>query len=147
MSNELRLVGDGPLHIEELPKAASELIKQSGAHKVWLIRGEMGAGKTTLVREIVGKLGMDAVVASPTFSIVNQYGDEEGRIVYHFDLYRLKNESEAFDIGVEEYLNSGNWCLIEWPEKLERLLPDQYFEVQIQPYDVLRRKIYYRCHD
>jgi len=147
MSNELRQVGDGPLHIDELPKAASELIKQSGTHKVWLIKGEMGAGKTTLVREIVNELGVTAVVSSPTFSIVNQYGDEEGRMVYHFDLYRLKNESEAFDIGLDEYLNSGNRCLIEWPEKLERLLPDQYFEVQIHPYDALSRKIYYRCHD
>lgn len=147
MSDELKLVGAGPLQINDLQKAATELIKQSGQHTIWLIKGEMGAGKTTLVRQIVHEWGVEAVVASPTFSIVNQYGNEEGKIVYHFDLYRLKNESEAFDIGLDEYMNSGNKCLIEWPEKLEKLMPDQYFEVQIQPYDALSRKIYYRRHE
>jgi tRNA threonylcarbamoyladenosine biosynthesis protein TsaE len=107
----------------------------------------MGTGKTTLVKQIVNHLGVEGTVASPTFSIVNQYGMADGKVIYHFDLYRLKNESEAFDIGLEEYLNSGHLCLIEWPEKLEKLLPDQYFEVHIQLYDSLTRKIYYRRHD
>jgi tRNA threonylcarbamoyladenosine biosynthesis protein TsaE len=147
MSDEWKLVGDGPLQLGDLPKAAAELLDKSGEHKIWLIKGEMGAGKTTLVRYIVKELGVEATVASPTFSIVNQYGSEEGKIIYHFDLYRLKNESEAFDIGLEEYMTSENRCLVEWPEKLVRLLPDHYFEVQIQTYDTLRRKIYYRCHE
>jgi len=147
MPDELTLIGDGPLKIDDLPMAAAELVKQSKGLSVWLLKGEMGAGKTTLAKIIAGQLGVEGTVASPTFSIVNQYGSANGKIVYHFDLYRLKNELEAFDIGLEEYLNSGNVCLIEWPEKLERLLPAQYFEVKIQPFDSMTRKIYYRRHD
>ncbi len=147
MPDELKLVGSGPLHLEDLPMAAAELVKQSEGLDVWLLKGEMGAGKTTLVKQIVNQLGVEGTVASPTFSIVNQYGMADGKVIYHFDLYRLKNELEAFDIGLEEYLSSGNLCLIEWPEKLERLLPNQYFEVHIQLHDSLTRKIYYRRHD
>lgn len=147
MPEELKLVGSGPLHLDDLPMAAAELVKQSEGLDVWLLKGEMGAGKTTLVKHIVNHLGVDGTVASPTFSIVNQYDIADGKVIYHFDLYRLKNELEAFDIGLEEYLSSGNLCLIEWPEKLERLLPDQYFEVRIQLHDSLTRKIYYRRHD
>lgn len=147
MPDELKMVGEGPLLMNDLPMAAAELVKQSEGLNVWLLKGEMGAGKTTLVKQIVDQVGVEGAVASPTFSIVNQYGNADEKVVYHFDLYRLKNELEAFDIGLEEYLNSGHLCLIEWPEKLEKLLPDQYFEVQIQPYDSLRRKIYYRRHD
>jgi len=147
MSDELTLVGAGPLPINDLPAASAILVKEGKGLSVWLLKGEMGAGKTTLVKEIVNQLGVDDAVASPTFSIVNQYGKQEDHVIYHFDLYRLKNESEAFDIGLDEYLNSGSLCLIEWPEKLEKLLPQQYFEVQIKPFDSLRRKIYYRRHD
>jgi len=147
MSDEWKLVGRSPLYLNDLPTAAAELIKEGKGLRVWLLKGEMGAGKTTLVKQIVKQLGVEVAVVSPTFSIINQYENPEGLIVYHFDLYRLKSESEAFDIGLEEYLNSGEMCLIEWPEKLGRLLPDQYFEVQIQSYDSLSRKIYYRRHD
>jgi tRNA threonylcarbamoyladenosine biosynthesis protein TsaE len=147
MTDELKLAGTGPVQIDDLPGAAAELINESQGLDVWLLKGEMGAGKTTLVKEVVHQLGVEGAVSSPTFSIVNQYGNLDNRIIYHFDLYRLKNESEAFDIGLDEYLTSGDLCLIEWPEKLERLLPQKYFEVQIQPYDSLRRKIYYRRHD
>jgi tRNA threonylcarbamoyladenosine biosynthesis protein TsaE len=147
MPDEWKLAGTGPVGIESLPSAAAELIGQSKGLLVWLLKGEMGAGKTTLVKQVVAHLGVDASVSSPTFSIVNQYGIAGGPVVYHFDLYRLKDEAEAFDIGLEEYLISGNVCLIEWPEKLERLRPDQYFEVHIQHHDPLNRKIYYRRHD
>jgi tRNA threonylcarbamoyladenosine biosynthesis protein TsaE len=147
MTDELKLVGMGPVQIDDLPVAVSELINESKGLAIWLLKGEMGAGKTTLAREVVHQFGVDSVVSSPTFSIINQYGSNENRIIYHFDLYRLKNESEAFDIGLDEYLTSGDLCLIEWPEKLEMLLPQKYFEVQIQPYDALRRKIYYRRHE
>jgi len=147
MSDELKLVGTGPIHIGDLPNAAAELVEQSEGLNVWLLKGEMGAGKTTLVKQVVNQLGVDGTVASPTFSIVNQYGGINDKIIYHFDLYRLKNELEAFDIGLEEYLSSDCLCLIEWPEKLERLLPNKYFEVQIQLHDSLTRKIYYRRHE
>ncbi len=147
MPDVLTLVGTRPLVIDDLPMAAAELVKQSEGLNVWLIKGEMGAGKTTLVKQIVNQLGITGTVASPTYSIVNQYGNINGKVVYHFDLYRLKNELEAFDIGLEEYLNSGHVCLIEWPEKLHQLLPNQYFEVLIQMNDSLSRKIYFRRHD
>ncbi len=147
MTDELKLVSLGPLLIDDLPGAAIELIKKSKGLTVWLLKGEMGAGKTTLAKSIVNQLGVKGVVTSPTFSIINQYGSEKDKIVFHLDLYRLKNESEAFDIGLEEYLNSGEICLIEWPERLEKLMPNQYFEVQIEPYDSLKRKIYYRRHE
>jgi len=147
MSEDWHLAGSAPLPLSELPYAVNELIKSGNDLDVWLLKGEMGAGKTTLAKEVVKQLGVVAAVASPTFSIVNQYGNEMGKQIYHFDLYRLKNESEAFDIGLEEYLNSGNRCLIEWPEKLDHLMPQKYFEVQIEIYDSLRRKIYYRRYD
>ncbi len=147
MPDEFKLVGTGPLQLADLPKAAAELVKQSEGLDVWLLNGEMGAGKTTLVKQIVDQVGVEGTVASPTFSIVNQYGMIGGKVIYHFDLYRLKNELEAFDIGLEEYLSSGSLCLIEWPEKLERLLPDRYFEVHIQLHDSMTRKIYYRRHE
>ena len=147
MPDDFKLVGTGPLQLADLPKAAAELVKQSEGLDVWLLNGEMGAGKTTLVKQIVDQVGVEGTVASPTFSIVNQYGMIGGKVIYHFDLYRLKNELEAFDIGLEEYLSSGSLCLIEWPEKLERLLPDRYFEVHIQLHDSMTRKIYYRRHE
>ncbi len=147
MPDAWKLVSARSVDIDGLPSAAAELINQSKGLLVWLLKGEMGAGKTTLVKQIAAQLGVDAAVSSPTFSIVNQYGTAGGQVVYHFDLFRLKDEAEAFDIGMEEYLISGNVCLVEWPEKLERLRPDQYFEVHIQHHDPLTRKIYYRRHD
>ncbi len=83
----------------------------------------MGSGKTTLIKEIVKQLGVDEVASSPTFSLVNEYHSDKGEIIYHFDFYRIENEEEAFDIGVEEYFYSDHWCFIEWPEKVENLLP------------------------
>lgn len=114
---------------------------------VWLLHGEMGSGKTTLVKHLVKELGIERLVTSPTFSIVNEYGQDGKSSVYHFDLYRIKNEAEALDLGFEEYLASGNLCLIEWPEKVKTLLPDQFFEVKIQYYDSVSREIYFRRHD
>ena len=147
MPDELKLVGTGLLHLDDLPTAAAELVKKSEGLSVWLLKGDLGAGKTTLVKQIVKQFGVEGTVASPTFSIVNQYDATDGKVLYHFDLYRLKNELEAFDIGLEDYLTSGNLCLIEWPEKLEKLLPNKFFEVQILLHDSLTRKIYYRRHD
>jgi len=114
---------------------------------IWLLHGEMGSGKTTLVKLLVKELGVESLVTSPTFSIVNEYGQQGNPVVYHFDLYRIKNEAEALDIGFEEYMTSGNLCLIEWPEKAKTLLPDQYFEVKIQYHDLVSRDIYFRRHE
>lgn len=117
--------------LSELDRVADQLIELGGGVPVWLFFGQMGAGKTTLIKKICEKLGVNGIVQSPTFSIVNEYTTQARKTIYHFDLYRLKNETEAYDIGVEEYLYSGNYCFFEWPEKIESLWPDEYLEIQI----------------
>ncbi|MBJ2174552.1 tRNA (adenosine(37)-N6)-threonylcarbamoyltransferase complex ATPase subunit type 1 TsaE [Aureibaculum sp. A20] len=108
--------------INQLPEVASQII-DSASSKILLFYGEMGVGKTTLIKEIVKQLGVDDVVSSPTFSLVNEYESNEGERIYHFDFYRINDEEEALDMGVEEYFDSNNWCLIEWPENIKNLLP------------------------
>lgn len=115
--------------VEELKKVAKELIPQF-LHKVILFEGEMGAGKTTFMKVLVEEMHTQDEISSPTFSIVNEYDTELGK-VYHFDMYRIKSEEEAMDFGVEEYLYSGNFCFIEWPSKVENLLPEEHHIVKI----------------
>lgn len=98
-------------------------ILNNAKSNVLLFYGEMGVGKTTLIKEIVKELGVKDITSSPTFSIVNEYEGNDGKI-YHFDFYRLESEDEAYDIGLEDYLYTDNLCLIEWPEKIKNLLPD-----------------------
>ena len=117
--------------INELNSAAKQLIAFAGSQKIFLFYGEMGAGKTTLIKSICANLGTYENITSPTFSIVNEYEGEEARI-YHFDFYRLKNQSEALDLGYEEYFYSGDYCFIEWPEKIPDLLPPHYIRIEIQ---------------
>jgi len=140
-------LGTKALTLDDLQQAARELLKQSSGLLVWLLQGEMGSGKTTLVKHLVKELSAESLVTSPTFSIVNVYGKEDKNVVYHFDFYRIRNEDEALDLGFEEYLTSGNLCLIEWSDKVKMLLPSQFFEVKIQYVDSLRREIYFRRHD
>jgi tRNA threonylcarbamoyladenosine biosynthesis protein TsaE len=140
-------LGTKALTLDDLQQAVRELLKQSSGLLVWLLQGEMGSGKTTLVKHLVKELNAESLVTSPTFSIVNVYGKEDKNVVYHFDFYRIKNEAEALDLGFEEYLMSGNLCLIEWSDKVKMLLPPQFFEVKIQSVDSLRREIYFRRHD
>ena len=108
--------------LEELPQIAKTVIDFS-QHKVLLFYGEMGVGKTTLIKEIVKQLGVSDNVSSPTFSLVNEYHSETNEKVYHFDFYRIDKEEEAMDMGIEEYFYSNCWCLVEWPNKVENLLP------------------------
>jgi len=108
--------------LEELPAIAQEVIKSTKS-KVLLFYGEMGVGKTTLIKEIVKQLESSDNVSSPTFSLVNEYHTVNSDKIYHFDFYRINHENEALDIGVEEYFYSNCWCLIEWPNKVENLLP------------------------
>ncbi|HET7818146.1 MAG TPA: tRNA (adenosine(37)-N6)-threonylcarbamoyltransferase complex ATPase subunit type 1 TsaE [Bacteroidia bacterium] len=122
--------------ITDLPKAAEAILRFSKEKKVFCFYGEMGAGKTTLIKEICKQLGVTDEGSSPTFSIVNEYKisapDNKSAKCYHFDLYRLKSESEFFDIGYEDYIFSGNYCFIEWPEKVEHLLPQEVVKVVIR---------------
>lgn len=111
--------------------AAQDFIKKIKNKKVFAFYGEMGAGKTTFIKAICENLGVEDMINSPTFSIVNEYLDTDGNIIYHMDCYRIEKESEATDIGVTGYLYSGNYCFIEWPEKIERLLPDDMVKVKI----------------
>ncbi|NLK47315.1 MAG: tRNA (adenosine(37)-N6)-threonylcarbamoyltransferase complex ATPase subunit type 1 TsaE [Bacteroidales bacterium] len=111
--------------------AAQDFIKKIKNKKVFAFYGEMGAGKTTFIKAICENLGVEDMINSPTFSIVNEYLGADGNIIYHMDCYRIEKESEATDIGVTGYLYSGNYCFIEWPEKIKRLLPDDMVKVKI----------------
>lgn len=119
--------------IEDLPRAAAELIDAIGGNRIVALRGKMGAGKTTLVAEMMRQLKMDDEASSPTFAIANEYhSSETGQTVYHFDFYRLESSAEAFDIGIEDYWESGNLCLMEWTENIEDILPDDTLIVNIE---------------
>lgn len=115
----------------ELESVANKLIEQFGNQRVILFYGEMGVGKTTLIKAICKHLGIEEVTNSPTFSIVNEYLMEDGEPVYHFDFYRIEKEAEVLDLGYEEYFFSGKYCFIEWPEKIPNLLPNDALEVTI----------------
>ncbi|RYU89226.1 tRNA (adenosine(37)-N6)-threonylcarbamoyltransferase complex ATPase subunit type 1 TsaE [Mucilaginibacter terrigena] len=124
----------------DLPATAAEIFKYAGDTRIFLFYGDMGAGKTTLIKSLCKKLGVNDEVTSPTFSIVNEYESSDGP-VYHFDFYRLKDHSEAMDMGYEEYFYSGNYCFIEWPEKIADLVPDSYTGVRIHVLDATSRQI------
>ena len=114
----------------ELNNVATELLAYAKGQKFFIFEAEMAAGKTTFIKAFCFSLCVTDVVSSPTFSIVNEYDSPTGP-VYHFDFYRLKNLREAYDIGYEEYFYSDHYCLIEWPSKVEELLPESYVKVQI----------------
>lgn len=117
-------------NLNDLPDVARKILEFAGDNRIFLFYGEMGAGKTTLIKALCSVLQVEDTVSSPTFSIVNEYfGSTES--IYHFDFYRIKNETEAFDLGYEDYLYSGNYCLIEWPEKISNLLPSKFVELSL----------------
>ena len=118
--------------LHDLPDAAEKIIEHCSEGGVVAFYGEMGAGKTTLIREICAALGVPDNVTSPTFALVNQYLAADGRTIYHFDFYRINRLEEAFDLGYEEYFDSGDLCLVEWPEKIETLLPSDALNVNIE---------------
>ena len=117
-------------NIAGINSIAKEII-QSVNSKVLLFYGDLGVGKTTLIGEIIKELGSLSDVSSPTFSIVNEYKVKEG-LVFHFDFFRIENEEEVYDIGFEDYLDSDNWIFIEWPEKIQSLLPDHVNEIRLE---------------
>jgi tRNA threonylcarbamoyladenosine biosynthesis protein TsaE len=116
--------------LRDLRQAARLVLSAAADETIFLFYGPMGAGKTTLIKAICGELGIQEQVSSPTFSLVNEYVSD-GVPVYHFDLYRLKNETEALDFGIEDYFDSGNRCLVEWPEKLGALLPERFLRISL----------------
>jgi tRNA threonylcarbamoyladenosine biosynthesis protein TsaE len=117
--------------IDQLEEVAQQILDQN-PNKVILFNGEMGVGKTTLIKQLCKTLGVEEATSSPTFSLVNEYQTTKNKIVYHFDFYRLNQESEALDMGIEDYLYSGNWCFIEWSEKIENLIPEQHSIITIE---------------
>ena len=122
-------------NLQQLPAAVEEFIGHMGDRTVFAFHGDMGAGKTTFIRELCRKLGVedDLAVNSPSFSLINEYrSDTSGRLIYHFDLYRLESLEEAIDIGTEDYLESGVLCLIEWPDIIDPLLPFETVDVEIK---------------
>ena len=127
--------------LDDIQAAAQKLTGLIGNQKVLLFYGEMGAGKTTLIKQICKALGVTDNITSPTFSIVNEYRITTGKI-YHFDFYRLKNQTEAMDMGCEEYFYSGDYCFIEWPEMIPDLIPDAHLKISIKVLPNTQREIH-----
>ena len=120
--------------IDSIDEAAREFMAQMGDETVYAFTGEMGAGKTTFINALSRALGVeDDPTGSPTFAIVNEYrSDTTAELIYHFDLYRIENLEQAFDIGIEDYLDSGALCFIEWPDRIDDILPDDMVRVNIE---------------
>jgi tRNA threonylcarbamoyladenosine biosynthesis protein TsaE len=133
-------------NVHSLDTAASQILTTFSGHRVFALYGEMGAGKTTFIKSLCRKLHVKDIVNSPTFAIVNEYLNTKGESIYHFDFYRLKKESEAIDIGYEEYVYSGCYCFMEWPEKIENLLPEGCVNIKIDANDETNVRTIY-CSD
>lgn len=118
-------------NLDDLDRAAGEFLEKAAGHKVIAFFAPMGAGKTTFTTALCHRLGVKDAVCSPTFTIVNEYLSSDGEPVYHFDFYRINRAAEALDIGFYDYMDSGNLCLIEWPENIEDLLPEETLAVHI----------------
>jgi tRNA threonylcarbamoyladenosine biosynthesis protein TsaE len=129
--------------LNEIATAAKKLLTEAGDYKVFAFHGDMGAGKTTFIHALCNAMNITDVVTSPTFSIINQYKTTEGQTVYHMDLYRIKDENEAINAGVEDCLFSGNRCLVEWPEKAPGVFPDETLHIYITSIDDNTRKLKY----
>lgn len=127
--------------LENINAAAAEFLKELGDRKIVAFYGSMGAGKTTFIKAICDVLGVTDTVNSPTFAIVNEYLAASGDSIFHFDFYRIKKIEEAYDFGYEDYFYSGDLCLIEWPELIEELLPEETVRVRIEETDNGEREI------
>ncbi len=118
--------------LKKLPEIAKKLMAQFPEERVFAFYGKMGAGKTTFIQSVCKTLGSDDAVTSPTFALINEYNSPKAGSIFHFDFYRIKNLEEVFDLGYEDYLYSGSYCLIEWPELIESLLPENKVRVSIE---------------
>ncbi|MDH6354823.1 tRNA threonylcarbamoyladenosine biosynthesis protein TsaE [Dysgonomonas sp. PH5-45] len=127
--------------LDTIRETASEFIKTMGDNTAFAFRGSMGAGKTTFIKALCEELGVEDVINSPTFAIVNEYRSGTGELIYHFDFYRIDRIEEAYDFGYEDYFYSGSLCFVEWPEKVEALLPHDVINVTIEEQPDATRKI------
>ena len=127
--------------LDKIAEAAEKFATATGNYKVFALHGEMGAGKTTFVHAVCEVAGVKENISSPTFSIINQYTTAQGQLIYHIDLYRLKNEEEAIQAGVEDCLYSGNTCFVEWPDKAPGIFPDNTLHISITAIDRNTRKL------
>jgi tRNA threonylcarbamoyladenosine biosynthesis protein TsaE len=125
-------------HIEELKPVADKIIQLCNSNSVFCFYGNLGAGKTTLIKLIAEMLQVQDTVSSPTYPIINEYRTSKNQIIYHIDLYRLKSIDEALNIGIEDYFYSGNLCFIEWPDHFESILPDEHIKIKISKFEETR---------
>lgn len=128
-------------NIDQLPEAAKWLISLFKKNKIIVFNGVMGAGKTTLIKEIGKQLKIKQLINSPTFSIINEYCTDDNKAIFHFDCYRINSLREAFEVGIPEYLDSDNYCFIEWAENITPLLPDDYIKITIKVLNDEKRHI------
>ncbi len=126
--------------LKDLPRVAKKIMEQA-KNKILLFNGEMGSGKTTLIKEIIKQFGVTDNVSSPTFSLVNEYVSDKSELLYHFDFYRIEDEEEALAMGIEDYFNKNAWCFIEWSKNVENLLPLESDEIAILIVDEETRKL------
>jgi tRNA threonylcarbamoyladenosine biosynthesis protein TsaE len=129
------------ISLAELLDAADLLLKCFPGSRVFAFEGELGAGKTTFIKALCAQLGVTETTSSPSFSLVNEYPTQDGKSVYHFDLYRMQSSKEAVDVGMEEYLWSGNYCMIEWSDRAKELLPDTTVWIKLEVDGEIRQLI------
>jgi tRNA threonylcarbamoyladenosine biosynthesis protein TsaE len=126
---------------KQLPVAARRILEYTSGQKILAFYGQMGAGKTTIIKALCKALGAEEIVSSPTFTLVNEYRTNKGTTLYHIDFYRIRKMEEVFDFGIEEYFGSGSYCLIEWPELIEEILPPETVRIRITVGDKEQRII------